>query len=267
MNSSLTRRCFAIIILSACGFTHSSFAVTAPASPGLTNVDKRMLGAPAAPFLEPARAAALDRARASIPDIKVDLDEIVASPKWVRSQNGFLGRAGNAAAALRPPQLAANRRAGNFQVPGVAVAGAAADPHAPIKSFLDANSGLFGHGAEVLNGARISREFLTAHNGLRTVVWEQQLDGIGLFQTLLSAHITQNGELVSLSSLFLPDTDLAAQLKLPERTALVGAPPISAQQAIANTAGSIGVNLLPQAVVPLDPAPAGPERRQRFTAP
>ena len=208
----------------------------------------------------------MNRARASIPDIKVDLDEIVASPKWVRSQNGFIGRGRNAGAVPRPPQLAANRRAGNFQVPGP-VAGAAADPHQPVKSFLDANSGLFGHGAEILNGARVSREFVTTHNGLRTVVWEQQLDGIALFQTLLTAHITQNGELVSLSSLFLPDTELAAQLKRPDRAALVAAPPISAQQAVANAAGSIGLTLLPQAVVALDPAPADPERRQRFTAP
>ena len=72
-------------------FMCRSQAVVAPEHGSLTNLDKRLTGQPKA-ALAPSRAAALDKARRRIPDIQIDFDDIVGSPRWVRSQNGFLNR-------------------------------------------------------------------------------------------------------------------------------------------------------------------------------
>jgi len=43
------------------------------------------------------------------------------------------------------------------------------DLHRAIKRFTNNNRALFGHGAEVLTN--VTREFVAAHKGMRTVVW------------------------------------------------------------------------------------------------
>lgn len=77
----------------------------------------------------------------------------------------------------------------------------------------------------MLAGTRISREFVSQDSGLRTVVWQQELDGVPLFQCVLIAHMTGQGELVSLSSQFVPDPDNASQMNIITRSALVAVPP------------------------------------------
>ena len=46
---------------------------------------------------------------------------------------------------------------------------------------------------------------VSAHNGLRTVVWEQQVEGIPVFEGVLISHTTRDGALVNLSSRFVRD--------------------------------------------------------------
>ena len=43
------------------------------------------------------------------------------------------------------------------------------------------------------------------HNGLHTVVWQQQLDGIDVHQAVFISHTTERGELVRISSQFVAD--------------------------------------------------------------
>src|SRR5206468_10364898 len=117
------------------------------------------------------------------------------------------------------------------------------DPNHRIKQFLDENAALFGHSAEALSAARVSREFTTAHNGMRTVVWEQQQDGIPVFEAILYGHLARNGELVSLCSQFLPALAAAADTGVPNRLLVQAIPPISAQQAVAYAATNIGETL------------------------
>jgi hypothetical protein len=135
-----------------------------------------------------------------------------------------------------------------------------------VKRFLDENAALFGHGAEVLASARITREFVGEHNGLRTIVWEQRLDGIPLFQSVIIAHITRQGELVNLTSLFLPEVEKAARLNQAGRAALLAAPPIAARQAVVAAAASVGDVIPTEAVIALDPQPNGLRQLQHFTA-
>ena len=47
-----------------------------------------------------------------------------------------------------------------------------------------------------MDAARIKREFTNAVSGLRTVVWEQQVDGVPLFDSVLISHTTKRGDLV-----------------------------------------------------------------------
>src|SRR5262245_22626399 len=153
---------------------------------------------------------------ALLPEAVVDLDPLVGTPKLIRARDGFLsgpngrGRAVSVAAAQALP---------------------AGDSLLPIKAFLNDHSALFGHGAEILNGARVKRDYVDAHNGLRTVVWEQQLDGIPVYQSVLMGHVTRNGELASLSSQFVPDPAAGASAGTPGRAAIQTQPPISAQEA------------------------------------
>ena len=139
-------------------------------------------------------APALANLKARVPDVKVDFDEITGSPAWIRSEQGFLTgtNGGGAVSAQRLARFSAM------------------DPHRVTRAFLDEHSPLFGHGPEALDTARIKREFITRHNGLHTVIWEQQVDSIPVFEAVLVSQTTKRGELVSISSHFVPAPEQAA---------------------------------------------------------
>jgi len=216
--------------------------------PELPNFDKRADEEVKA-LLTVEQAEAAGQLQARVPAARIDVDEILGSPAWVISTEGF----------LTAPQE-----------PEVVLAGQARldpdDPHRPIKAFLDDYAGLFGHGAEVLTDATLKNDYVTAHNGLRSVVWQQQLDGIPVFGALLIGHITKRGELVNLSSYFVPELEKAADLGAVARTALAEAPPISAQQAVANAAPNIDENLDAGDVSPVEPVSGRTDKRQTFVA-
>src|SRR5262249_10706914 len=99
------------------------------------------------------RRLALEQLREKIADVKVQFDPITGSPRWIHSEHGFLsgpngeGGAISAQALARWPQ----------------------HPHRIVKAFLETQSQLFGHGAEIVDSAVVKQEFVTAHNGLKTV--------------------------------------------------------------------------------------------------
>ncbi len=151
-------------------------------------------------------------------------------------------------------------------IPSATLAGVPADdPHRVTKAFLRQHSRLFGFGPEALDQARIKREFITPHNGLKTVVWEQQVEGIPVFEGVLISHTTKRGGLVNLSSRFVRDATQAAARGAPNRYAQV-APAISAVQAIALAARNLGEDAKAETVTAVtEPAP-GPEKSQKFKA-
>lgn len=110
------------------------------------------------------------------------------------------------------------------------------DPHAPIKQFITENKDLFGHGIELLAAANLEQDDVTAHNGARTVIWQQQVNGIPIYAARLIGHITKAGELISLSSTFLPDPSSAADAGTPQHRAFQSNPPVSAKQAVVEAA-------------------------------
>ena len=178
-------------------------------APELPDLDKRR-EAPPKP-LPPAKAAAAVKLRGQVRGLRVEHDGLLQSPKQVSSTAGFLsGPDGE----------------------GVAIAAAAAralpanDRHRAIKAFLNEHRPLFGHGAEVLNQARLKRDVVARNNGLRTVVWEQRVDDLAVYEGVLIGHITRQGELAGLSSLFISDPERAADAGTPNRAALRNAPDI-----------------------------------------
>ena len=225
----------------------TGFALLPPANPPLPNLDKRQKRAPQPAALSTEQADAMAELRAQVPNLTVDFEPVTGSPKRVSAVEEFLSGEGGIGKGISAASLA------GFTVD---------DPYRVTKAFLKDHSRLFGYGPEALDQARITREFITAHNGLKTVVWEQQVDGIAVFEAVLISHTTSKGELVNLSSQFVPDPAAAAANGAPNRAALIAAPVVTAPQAVALAAQNVGVELKADGVTAAAEPVAGPEQRQ-----
>jgi hypothetical protein len=146
--------------------------------------------------------------------------------------------------------LTGQNGSGSAVSPATAGAFSPDDPYRAIKAFLNEHSTLFGFGSAGLDSGRISREFVASNNGMRTVVWEQQVDSVPLFEGLLIGHVTKAGELVNISSQFLPDPVGAADRGAGNRTNLVSDPPFGAAAAVAIAGRSIGEDTPDESVSP-----------------
>src|SRR5256885_1741122 len=67
---------------------NQAFAFQEPARAMLPNFDRRLPPQPLA--LDPQRQAAVDQLKSRIPALRVDLDDVLASPKWILNPAGFL---------------------------------------------------------------------------------------------------------------------------------------------------------------------------------
>jgi uncharacterized repeat protein (TIGR01451 family) len=212
----------------------------------LENFDRRERIASA----PPGRAQSLARLQRALPEARVEFDEVTGAAKFVRAHDGFLSGANGVGRA----------------VPAAAHAGLAAnEPHRATKAFLNEHRALFGHGAEALEAARVSRDYITTHNGARAVVWQQELDGLPIFEAVLSSHTTRNGELVSMASQFVADPAGASGADAAKRAALAAAPPITLEQAVVRAAAEVNETLVEADVRRLGEL-AGPDRWQRVSA-
>src|SRR5205085_3278240 len=108
------------------------------------------------------------------------------------------------------------------------------------------------------DAAKITREIVAADNGLRSVVWEQSVDDIPVFEGVLISHTTAKGELASISSHFISDTARAALMAKPNR-----APTLTALQAVEIAAHNLDTFVNPGEGITLEPA-SGPEQKHRF---
>ena len=215
----------------------------------LPNLDARTRNTSAS--IMPEKSAALDHLRQTSPGVKVEFEPVSGAPKMVSSTGGFLTGPDGNGGTISAKNLA------SFAV---------TDPQHVTKSFLQEHRALFGHGPEALTTARVRRDAVTAHNGLRTMVWEQQADGIALFESTLISHTTRQGELVSISSQFISNPEAAATRGTPDRASLVSNPLVSARQAIAVAARNVGEKVEAEALVPIGSAAPAAEQRQKFSA-
>lgn len=220
------------------------WAFRAPDGPELPNLDLRAVGADG--------AAAVNTLKSRVPALQVYFDEHLGTPKWIVAQNGFLSGPGASGRAISPQTTA--------------IAGTN-DTYRATKAFLTEHQGLFGFGPEILATAQVTRDSITAHNGLRTVVWEQQLDGIRVFESLLISHTTKQEELVNLSSQLIPNPAQAAETGTPNRASVIQNPRISATAAISMALINLGETIDPALINAVESQPDEAEHRQHFTAP
>lgn len=197
---------------------------------------RRAASAPAEPAAAKARAA-------GEAELNIRRHPITGSAAHVRARQGFLSGPEGQGKSIGAQALNA--------VPKGA-------EHRATKAFLLQHRALLGHGPEALDAAVVQRDFVTRHNGLRTVTWQQQVDGIPVFEGVFTSHTTARGELVSVVSQFVSD---AARANLAGRNA--AAPALTSAEAVRLAANSLNVTL---AAAELSPRrqPSGAARKQEF---
>ncbi len=180
------------------------------------------------------REAALGSLRTVLPGVRVDFDLITGGPTEIMAVGKFLGAPGDMA----------------------------------VERFVDANRDLFAHSSAVLKpgNSRITREDTSAHNGMKTLVWQQELDGIPFFQTILRANLSRDGALITMGGNFLADPETAVGGNAAKRAALIASPPVSAARAVSLAAKNIGTSLDESAITTAGGA-QGTEQKQKLEAP
>ena len=179
-----------------------------------------VLGANAAPL-----ALAVARFKERWPQIQLDYDPVLLAPKSILPRLGFLTGPGGS---------------------GVTVSDATAqmfdpnDPHRPVKAFLQEQSALFGFNADALTSATVQRDYVSPGTGARTVVWQQQVAGVPVFNALMVGHITAAGELATLSSEFIPAPVQAADPSVVAAVAAGCQFPVSGAQALLTAVTNVG---------------------------
>ena len=108
----------------------------------------------------PAGAAAA--LKGQLPAVRVERHPVRGAAKFIGSPRSFL-------AGPKGAGVAAGAAVGALPE---------SDGLRGLKAFLSSQRAVAGHGEEVLNDAAVERDSVDAHNGLRKVVWRQQLGGI-----------------------------------------------------------------------------------------
>ncbi|HUU82921.1 MAG TPA: M36 family metallopeptidase [Phycisphaerae bacterium] len=132
----------------------------------------------------------------------------------------------------------------------------AVDAIAIVTDYIAEHRDLFGFDAAELSDTRLSRDFVTRHNGVRHLTFQQRHKGLGVFGAVLRTGVTPWGEIVSIGSTVLdrPADDFAVSD--------FALSPIEAVRAAASGAG-ITISVDPQAVE----RPIQPDDPWRFERP
>ena len=197
----------------------------------LSNVDRR---AGSSRVEAGAEWAALQQ---EVPGVTMERHRVTGTPKWVAAPGAFLTK----------------ETAGK-------------DGEAVVREFVNGRRELFGHDATVLDAAAKTRDDVTKHNGMRTLVWQQRHEGLAVFEGILKATVTRAGELVNIGSQVVPDTAGAAAKGTPDHRELLAAPTVNAAKAVAVAGQDIGDRVTENSVRALGPPAEGPEKKQAFKA-
>ncbi len=197
------------------------------------------------------RAAAEKALAGRVAGLRVERHEALGTVSLISSPKGFLTGPNGQGGAVSAKFLQKH---------------ADGDEHRVVKAFLDEHASVLGHDASVLTAARVKRNYVSAHNGLRTVIWHQELDGIEIYEATLVAHVTKNEELVNVASHMLPNPAQAANAGTANRLVKQTSPTITAAEAIARAAQNVGEELSASQVMPSQAVPEGAELKQKFRA-
>jgi hypothetical protein len=232
-------RSYLISLLICWSFSVNAFAQREPEAPLLPNIDQRETSAKK---LNQNQSLALENLKSKLPSAEIELNQHLTVPNWIKSEDDFL---------TGPDGTGKSVESGAFSIPS-------GDPQRGALAFVNEYRDLFGFDAEELKTSKVKRDFVTPHNQMRTTVWEQQVQGIPVFEALLAAHHTQNGELINISGHFIQKQQaLVAQFS----SRFVSILP---EQAIVNGLAQMGETDL-QLPTPSS-LPTGEEKRQNFKA-
>jgi hypothetical protein len=240
------------LIIAVLGLTMSQAwdanAFQHPEQPQLPNYDQRKQQptvAAASSSVQDDAAVALE---SRVPTLRLVKHATLRTPRLLSAQRGFLTGVGGQGKGLDPASLET--------VP-------AGDPHRIVKAFVNEHSALFGHDARAFDSARVKTDYVTPHNGLRTVIWQQILDGVPVYGGLFVSHLTRREELAAVSDRFVPDL-AAASSALPDRSSLVSSPPLTALESIQRAAENLGQEINASDIEALETGSIGVEKRQDY---
>ena len=127
------------------------------------------------PAARVARDADLARLRAEIPELRLDEDEFFGTPHFLRSTRQLL----------------------TAPAPGVR-------PVDVVARFVDDNRGLFEVDGHEVMRSRMARDFVTRHNGITHLTFQQQLGALDIVGAEMKANVAADGRLVTIGSTLLP---------------------------------------------------------------
>lgn len=228
--------------------TGADLEPSAAADRRFPDVDQRQSAAavatrPARPA-DPARDIAERSLAQRVPQLQIKRDALHDSPRWIMARDGFLSGPDGTGRGISAPFRQAQRND---------------DPHRAVKAFINEHATLFGHTATALDQARLLRHATAPRSGLRTAVWQQELEGIPICDASFVAHTARAGELVSIASFFLRDP---ARANRPRAVA-----PMAVEEALAIAALNIGEQGVQAKEFLAQGNPAGAMRRQKFQGP
>ncbi len=207
-----------------------------PSKPGLKLVKKRkavsaidVRAVPATADIPAEKVPAVEALRRALPGAVVDYDARTGTPARLQVTGGF----------LTPPS----------SVPQVNV-------QATVENFVERHTQAFGHGPAALRQTRVTREDVTAHNGMVTKVWQQEVEGVPVFDAIFKANLTKDGRIITLSSHFIAEPKV--ELALANAT-------LDATAALRSALAALEVELDMGSVRPLG-EPSGTEHKQRYEA-
>ena len=166
----------------------SRAVVPSEPNPGLAPFDARLDDAATADRIaalqnSPTIAGRL-RARADlirrVPGLAIEMNRALGAPEFIRSTTSMLTRA-----AVGP-----------------------ADAPTVVKRYVADHRALFGVTPAQLDNARVVRDAVSAHNGVRTIWWQQEIDGAPIIGSDLRANVLPDGRLVTIGSRMLPESSL-----------------------------------------------------------
>jgi len=151
-----------------------------------------------------ARDAAARALAAEVSGVQIDYDTLWGTPRYVRSLDGYLTRA---------------------------VSGDV-EPREVVYAFVDAHAQLFGVTSSELRGAHVKRLAQTAHNGLRTIWWQQTIGGHDVLGAEFRANVLPDGRIVALSS---------TMVSAPAKGFVASLPTLTTDEAVRAAARQLGV--------------------------
>ncbi|MCC6321419.1 MAG: M36 family metallopeptidase [Phycisphaerales bacterium] len=155
-----------------------------------------------------ARAKAAAALAASLPELRIDDDPFLGTPRFVRSTRVFLTAP---VQSDKPADI---------------------DHTTLLARYLAGHAALFEIDPIELAVARPSRDYHTRHNGVHHLGFQQQIAGRDLFGCELRANFTRDHELINVSSVMLPRQGLK-----------LAAPRLTAAAAIRAAAANVGIAL------------------------